>query len=118
MNRAEFLAAVKGKPTPYTTPSETTVSLRPLSLPERLALFAWHDQHKDDADYSQRLREQYFALGVCNADGDALFKPEECGTIQISAVDFDAIADEVARRAGLAAKKGDDPGKDSPATPN
>ena len=118
MNRSEFLAAVKGKPVPYTAPSGAVVDLRPITLPERLALFAWHDTHKDDADYAQLLRDQYFALGVCDKEGDSIFKPEECRTIGVGAVDFDAIADEVARRSLLSQKKGDDAGKDLPATPN
>jgi hypothetical protein len=120
MNRQEFLAAIKGKPTPFTTPSGAVVNLRPMTLPERLAIFAWHAESKDAADYGQKLREQYFAIGVCNADGDRLFQADEVAAIGMPDVDFQAIADEVPRRAGIGVAKvvvkEEDPGKDSPAT--
>lgn len=118
MNRTEFLAAIKGKPTPYTTPGGATVDLRPLSLPERLSLFSWHAENDKEPGYGQKLRVKYFALGVCNGDADPMFNEDEVLGLAIPAVDFDAIADEVARRALLMTPEKTDPGKDSPATPS
>lgn len=118
MNRAEFLAAVKGKPIPFTTPLGAVVDLRPMTYPERLELRAWVDFAREDPDINQKLIERYFAIGVCNADGDRLFQPDEVAALGVPDLDLHAIAEEVPRRAGIGVAKGDDPGKDSPATPS
>jgi len=117
MKKADLLAAVKGKAAPFTTPLGLKVDLRPLSLPERIELLAWI-RSSDDPHKGEQLQLKYVALGVCDGDGDRMFaEEEEVARFPFAAVDFDAIADEVATRAGLYAV-GKAPPATSPATPS
>ena len=116
MNKNELLAAIKGKPLPYTTSLGLKVDLRPLTVPERLAIFAWFDESKDVPGIGTKLKAKYVSLGLCNADGDAVFSEDEVQSLPMPAADYDEIADEVARRAGMMAEK--EQGKALPATPS
>jgi hypothetical protein len=120
MNKTDLILAIKGKPSPFATPSGTVVDLRPITLPERLAIFAWHNEQETEQKsfYAHRLKLRYVSLGLCNKDGDQLFTDEsEVESLPLPAVDFDAIAAEVARRAGLLAEESE-AGKELPATPS
>jgi|GEM_PF-5187726 len=115
MKKAELLAAIKGKPQPFTTPFGLRVDLRPITAPERVQIIDWL-RGSDAPDLGWRLRFRYAALGICDGDGDAIFSEEEIAGVPFAAGDIDAIADEVARRAGMLVDK--PAGKALPATPN
>ncbi len=116
MNKAELLAAIKGKSSPYTTPLGLKVDLRPLTVVERANIFAWYDAEKDAKDFGSRLKAKYVSLGLCNGDADSILTEEEAASLKMAAADYDAIADEVARRSGMLAESVT--GKELPATPN
>lgn len=118
MTRDQFLASIKRKPVPFTTSGGLTVDLRPITRPERRAIWDWlaAEENEKDPDRGQKLQFKYFALGVCNSDSEPLYKEDEVADVPISAPDFDEICDEVARRAKMLPET--DPGKPSPATPS
>jgi hypothetical protein len=119
MKKQDLLAAIKGKPVPFTAPTGLKVDLRPLTAPERIGILHWL-RESTSPDAGWLLRFKYAALCLCDGDGDPLFTEEEIAGVPFAAVDLDAIADEVARRGGLLAEK--DQGKAepamSPATPS
>lgn len=115
MTRDEFQLSLKRKPVPFTTTSGLKVDLRPITRPERKAIWEWLASEEKSPDRGQKLQCKYFALGVCNSDGEPLYKEEEVEAVPISAPDFDEICDEVARRAKMLPEK--DEGKPSPANP-
>jgi hypothetical protein len=116
MTKADVLNALKGKPVTFTTPCGATVNLRPISVAERMATLAWWEEHKGEQGAGWQLMAKYVALGVTDDAGVSLFTEEEAKELPISASDFDAIGEEVARRAGL--MPASDKGKASPATPS